>query len=197
MRIICRTASSLWMVHSVHCAAADHERWTFIMPPPPHLSQMPFINTTRLFKFSFSSFFFVLALSVVHVERQHTRFKEKELNCRKVQRTKRYRRPFLWLAHKRRVCSFQEMKNLPTYPLHFPRGFPTRVLNSTRDNRPFAQLSPGLETRGIRWRSVSHLHNDFSVSDEQKAVFLVSVSDCSECDSYAGDWPTVTGCPGQ
>ena len=25
---------------------------------------------------------------------------------------------------------------------------------------------------------------DFSVSDEQKAVFLVSVSDCSECDSY-------------
>ena len=25
--------------------------------------------------------------------------------------------------------------------------------------------------------------------------FLVSVSDCSECDSYAGDWPTVTGCP--
>ena len=26
---------------------------------------------------------------------------------------------------------------------------------------------------------------DFSVSDEPKAVFLVSVSDCSECD--AGD----------
>ena len=36
---------------------------------------------------------------------------------------------------------------------------------------------------------------DFSVSDEQKAVFLVSVSDFSECDSCAGDWPTVTGCP--
>ena len=27
---------------------------------------------------------------------------------------------------------------------------------------------------------------DFSVSDEQKGVFLVSVSDCSECKSYAG-----------
>ena len=35
----------------------------------------------------------------------------------------------------------------------------------------------------------------FNVSDEQKAVFLVSVSDCSESDSYAGDLPTVTGCP--
>ena len=36
---------------------------------------------------------------------------------------------------------------------------------------------------------------DFSVSDEQKAVFLVSVSVCSVCDSCAGDWLTVTGCP--
>ena len=28
---------------------------------------------------------------------------------------------------------------------------------------------------------------DFSVSDEQKAVFRASVSDCSLCDSYADD----------
>ena len=28
---------------------------------------------------------------------------------------------------------------------------------------------------------------DFSVFDEQKALLLVSVSDISECDSYAGD----------
>ena len=30
---------------------------------------------------------------------------------------------------------------------------------------------------------------DFSVSDEQKAVFLVSVSDCSECDLSGLDHP--------
>ena len=63
----------------------------------------------------------------------------------------------------------------------------------SKHNRPFAQLLPGLETHPVTvGQSPAY---DFSVSDEQKAVFLVSVSDCSECDSYAGDWPTVTGCP--
>ena len=61
-------------------------------------------------------------------------------------------------------------------------------------NRPFAQLLPGLETGHPVTVGQSPAY-DFSVSDEQKAVFLVSFSDCSECDSYAGDWPTVTGCP--
>ena len=49
-------------------------------------------------------------------------------------------------------------------------------------NRPFAQLLPGLEMG----HPVTVGHSpayDFSVSDEQKAVFLVSVSDCSVCDS--------------
>ena len=62
------------------------------------------------------------------------------------------------------------------------------------DNRPFAQLLPGLET-GHPVTVGQSLAYDFSVSEKQKAVFLVSVSDCSVCDSCAGDWPTVTGCP--
>ena len=58
-----------------------------------------------------------------------------------------------------------------------------------------AQLLPGLETGVTVGQSLAY---DFSVSDEQKAVFLdnlVSISDCSETDSYAGDWQTITGCP--
>ena len=62
------------------------------------------------------------------------------------------------------------------------------------NNRPFAQLLPGLETGHPVTVGQSPVY-EFSVSDEQKAVFLVSVSDCSVCDSCAGDWPTVTGCP--
>ena len=53
---------------------------------------------------------------------------------------------------------------------------------------------PGLETGHPVAVGQSPAY-DFSVSDEQKAVFLVSVSDRSLCDSYAGDGPTVTGCP--
>ena len=59
---------------------------------------------------------------------------------------------------------------------------------------PFAQLLPGLETGHPVTVGQSPAY-DFSVSNEQKGVFLVSVSDCSVCDSCAGDWPTVTGCP--
>ena len=66
--------------------------------------------------------------------------------------------------------------------------------NDAKYNRPFAQLLPGLETGHPVTVGQSPAY-DFSVSDEQKGVFLVSVSDCSECDSYAGDWLTVTGCP--
>ena len=51
---------------------------------------------------------------------------------------------------------------------------------------PFAQLLPGLEMGHPVTVGQSPAH-DFSVSDEQKAVFLVSVSDCSVCDSCAGD----------
>ena len=61
-------------------------------------------------------------------------------------------------------------------------------------NRPFAQLLPGLETGHPVTVGQSPAY-DCSVSDEQKAVFLASISDCSVCDSCAGDWPTVTGCP--
>ena len=53
-------------------------------------------------------------------------------------------------------------------------------------NRPFTQLLPGLETGHPVTVSESPAY-DFSVSDEQKAVFPVSVSDCSECDLCAGD----------
>ena len=35
-------------------------------------------------------------------------------------------------------------------------------------------------------RSVSCIY-DFSVTTSRKLFFLVSVSDCSECDSYEGD----------
>ena len=53
-------------------------------------------------------------------------------------------------------------------------------------NRPFAQLFPGLETGHPVTVGQSPAY-DFSVADEQKAVFLVSVLDCSVCDSCAGD----------
>ena len=53
-------------------------------------------------------------------------------------------------------------------------------------NRPFAQLLPALETGHLVTVGQSPAY-DFSVSDEQTAVFLVSVSDCSVCDSCAGD----------
>ena len=53
-------------------------------------------------------------------------------------------------------------------------------------NRPFAQLLPGLETGHPVMVGQSPAY-DSSVSDEQKAVFLVSVSDCSVCDSCTGD----------
>ena len=43
-------------------------------------------------------------------------------------------------------------------------------------NRPFAQLLPGLETGHPVTAGQSPAY-DFSVSDEHKAVFLVSVSD--------------------
>ena len=66
--------------------------------------------------------------------------------------------------------------------------------SSGLQNRPFAHLLPGLETGHPVTVGQSPAY-DFSVSDEQKAVFLVSIFDCSECDSYAGDWSTVTGCP--
>ena len=46
-------------------------------------------------------------------------------------------------------------------------------------NRPFAQLLSGLET-GHPAAAGPSPACDFSVSDEQKAVFLVSVLDCSE-----------------
>ena len=47
-------------------------------------------------------------------------------------------------------------------------------------NRLFAQLLPGLET-GHPVTVCQSPAYDFSVSDKQKAVFLVFVSDCSEC----------------
>ena len=49
-------------------------------------------------------------------------------------------------------------------------------------NRPFAQLLSGLETGHPAAVGPSPEY-DFSVFDEQKAVFLVFVLDCSECDS--------------
>ena len=67
-------------------------------------------------------------------------------------------------------------------------------VNESHINRPYAQLLPGLET-GLPVTVGQSPAYDFSVSDEQKAIFLVSVLDCSECDSYTGDWPTVIGCP--
>ena len=53
-------------------------------------------------------------------------------------------------------------------------------------NRPFAQLLSGLETGHPAAASPSS-PCDFGVFDEQKAVFLVSVSDFSECDSSGLD----------
>ena len=52
--------------------------------------------------------------------------------------------------------------------------------------RPLAQLLPGIETGHPVTIGQSPAY-DFSVFDEQKAAFLVSFLDCSECDSYAGD----------
>ena len=55
-------------------------------------------------------------------------------------------------------------------------------LRYLHSNRPFAQLLSGLET-GHPAAAGPSPACDFSVSDEQKAVFLVSVLDCSEWDS--------------
>ena len=55
-------------------------------------------------------------------------------------------------------------------------------------DRPFAQLLSGLETGHPVAVGQSPAY-DFSVPDEQKAVFLVTVSDCSECDSSGLDHP--------
>ena len=52
-------------------------------------------------------------------------------------------------------------------------------------NRPFAQLLSGLEA-GHPAAAGPSPASDFSVSDEQKAV-LVSVLDCSECESSGLD----------
>ena len=49
-------------------------------------------------------------------------------------------------------------------------------------NRSFAQLLSGLETGHPNAVRPPPAY-DFSVFDEQKAVLLVSVLDCSECDS--------------
>ena len=53
-------------------------------------------------------------------------------------------------------------------------------------NRPFAQILSGLE-RGHLAAAGPSPAGDFSVLDEQKAVFLVLVLDCSECDSSGLD----------
>ena len=86
--------------------------------------------------------------------------------------------------------------------LRYARGRPGNALDNAGlprcthpDNNSASRLLlPGLETGHAVTVGQSPTY-DFSVSDEQKGVFLVSVSDCSECDSYAGDRPTVTACP--
>ena len=49
--------------------------------------------------------------------------------------------------------------------------------------------------RGIRWQSVSHLHIWIALrtvrKGDEKNSFLLAVT----LKSYAGDWPTVSGCP--
>ena len=60
------------------------------------------------------------------------------------------------------------------------------AVRSACANRPFAQLLSGLET-GHPAAAGPSSACDFSVSDEQKAVFLVSVLDFSECDSSGLD----------
>ena len=54
-------------------------------------------------------------------------------------------------------------------------------------NRPFAQLLSGLATGHPAAAGPSPAF-DFSVFDEQKVVFLLSVLDCSECDSSGLDY---------
>ena len=55
----------------------------------------------------------------------------------------------------------------------------------TTSNHCVAQLLSGLETRHPAAAGPTPAYN-FSVFDEQKAVFLVSVLDCFESDSSAG-----------
>ena len=65
---------------------------------------------------------------------------------------------------------------------------PQSTPRSELTNRPFAQLLSGLEMGhpGAVGRLPAF---DFHVSNGQKAVFLISVSDCSECNSSALDHP--------
>ena len=64
--------------------------------------------------------------------------------------------------------------------------FSTYLTSKAVLNRPFAQLLSGLET-GHPAAAGPSSACDFCVSDEQKAVFLVSVLNFSECDSSGLD----------
>ena len=70
----------------------------------------------------------------------------------------------------------------PRPPLRLKPSFFKQMIG----NRPFVQLLSGLET-GHPAAAGPSPACEFSVSDEQKAVFLVSVLDCSECDSSGLD----------
>ena len=62
--------------------------------------------------------------------------------------------------------------------------------NHAARNRGLFQRLSGFETRHPAAAAVSPLPAfDFSASDEQDAVFLVSVMDCSDCDSSGLDSP--------
>ena len=62
------------------------------------------------------------------------------------------------------------------------------------NNRPFAQLMPRLETGHpvtVGQSPAHESHTEQSKTETRKTVFCSSET----LKSYAGDWPTVTGCP--
>ena len=61
-------------------------------------------------------------------------------------------------------------------------------------NRPFAQLLPGLETEHpvtVGQSPAHESHSEQTETETRKTAFCSSET----LISYAGDWPTVTGCP--
>ena len=79
----------------------------------------------------------------------------------------------------------EEQIRWSTAPTVLGQTEPAEPHNRTPDSAAPSDLVLLLETN--RTRPGQSPAYDFSVSDEQKAVFLVSLSDCSECDSHAGD----------
>ena len=89
----------------------------------------------------------------------------------------------------------QSLSHLRRLPMHMRASEVYSYLSGGYNkNRPFGQLLPGLETGHLVTVSQSpayESHSEQSEMETRKTAFCSSET----LKSYAGDWPTVTGCP--